>query len=108
MSMKVLARIPALDATAITIAGVADPPNDEPIAQPAATVRAPTAIDGRSHVRMRRPRSRFPAASVAALTILSAVAWSLASWSDAHRAERSRMERLARMQPVAAPETISR
>ena len=106
--MKVLARIPALDAAAITIAGAAGPPTDERTSQPEATLRPSAAIDMRPRVRTHRPRSRFPAASVVALTVLAAVAWSLASWSDAHRAERSRMERLARMQPVAAPETISR
>lgn len=106
--MKVLARIPALDAAAITIAGAAGPTTDERLESPDAAAGAPIAIVGRPRVRRRQPQSRFPAASVVALTVLAAVAWSLASWSDAHRAERSRMERLARMQPVAAPETISR
>lgn len=107
--MKVLARIPALDAAAITIAGDTEAPagerGDSPGAAPGPQL-ATVAL--RPRVPTRRPRSRFPSVSVAALALLAAVAWSLASWNDAHRAERSRVERLARMQPVAAPETISR
>ena len=106
--MKVLARIPAIDAAAIVVAGAAGPPTDERTDPPEGTAGPTTTIEMRPRVHMRRPPSRFPSASVAALALLAAVAWSLASWSDAHRAERSRVERLARMQPVALPETISR
>jgi hypothetical protein len=107
--MKVLARISALDAAAITIAGAAQAPAGERSESPGAAPGPQlAAVEMRPQVRVRRPRSRFPSVSVAALALLAAIAWSLASWSDAHRAERSRVERLARMQPVAAPETISR
>ena len=108
--MKVLARIPALDAAAITVAGPAEPCDPDLTGAAEATARATTrATDRRPRGRVRPPRSRFPTASVAALAILATVAWSLASWSDAHRAERSRLERLARMEPAASsPGTISR
>jgi len=108
--MKVLARIPALDAAAITVAGGAEPCAPDLTGPAEATARATTTTtDRRPRGRVRPPRSRFPTASVAALAILATVAWSLASWSDAHRAERSRLERLARMEPAASsPGTISR
>jgi len=110
MSMKVLARIPALDAAAITVAGAAEPCDPDLTGAAEPTARSTTtATDRRPRGRVRPPRSRFPTASVAALAILATVAWSLASWSDAHRAERSRLERLARMEPAASsPGTISR
>ena len=106
--MKVLARIPALDVAAITIAGVAGPPAGEPTGPAEAPMPPATMNHGTPRSRVRPPRSRFPSTSVVALAVLAAVAWSLASWSDAQRAARSRLERLARLQPVAAPETISR
>lgn len=100
--MKVLARIPALDAVAIPTPAEGGP-------SAAAPSRPDAAAEGRSRPRRRRSTGRFPTASIAVLGILAAVAWSLASWNDAHRAERSRLERLARMQ-VGSPssETISR
>ena len=111
--MKVLARIPALDAAAITVAGPAEPCDPDLTGPTDATARSmpttTTATVRRPRARVRPPRSRFPTASVAALAILATVAWSLASWSDAHRAERSRLERLARMEPASSsPGTISR
>lgn len=108
--MKVLARIPALDAAAIMVAGGAEPLRPDLTGSAEAAARPTiTAGDLRPRSRVRPPRSRFPTASVAVLTVLAAVAWSLASWSDAHRVERSRLERLARMEPAAlTPGTVSR
>lgn len=103
--MKVLARIPELDAAVLPSAGAGGPE----VAGSSAVGLGRVAT--RSHPRSRRRGGAgpFPAASIAVLTILAAVAWSLASWNDAHRAERSRLERLARTAPVAASlETISR
>jgi hypothetical protein len=108
--MKVLARIPALDAAAITVVGAAEPCDPHLTGPAEGTARSTTmAADRRPRARVRPPRSRFPTTSVAVLAVLAAVAWSLASWSDAHRAERSRLERLARMEPVtSSPGTVSR
>jgi hypothetical protein len=103
--MKVLARIPALDAAVVPGARADGPP----AAGPPDVGLGTLATRSRPRSRRRGNAGPFPVASIAVLTILAAVAWSLASWNDAHRAERSRLERLARTPPVAAsPETISR
>lgn len=102
--MKVLARIPALEAidAAAIPAAAADVIDSR-------EAPAPRTRSGLRRQPARRRRSRFPTASIAALAVLAGIAWSLASWSDARRAERSRLERLARMQPTAAATgTISR
>jgi hypothetical protein len=108
--MKVLARFPALDAAAITIAGsaavqaAAEPP--APAVIPTTTIEASSR---RPRTPVRRQRSPFPGGSVVALAVLAGIVWTLASWNDARRAERSRAERLARMQSTfSSPGTLAR
>lgn len=105
--MKVLARIPALDA--IDAAAIRSADMVEVDASTPGAVGAQGPVPGLRRRPARRPRGRFPTASIAALAVLATVAWSLASWNDACRAERSRQERLARLQPaVSSSGTISR
>ena len=107
--MKVLARIPALDADGASGPHAADAIAAEaPQQHDADRLRSSPAPFTRRRAG-RRPRSRFPTASIMALAVLASIAWSLASWNDARRAERSRQERLARMHPpVSSSGTVSR
>ena len=98
--MKVLARFPALDAAAITIAGdaAAFVANEPAMAAMAPATTTPETRGRLPRTPVRRQRSRFPGGSVVALAVLASVVWALASWNDARRAERSRAERHARIQ----------
>lgn len=118
-TMKILARIPALEplptsCAAPACAGVVptvqqavaqSPPPSEPTEASPASGPRPAFPPSPSVSRQRHRRSgpRFPLGSVAALAVIAALAWSLASWNDGRRAEHSRLERLARMQSPPTP-----
>ncbi|MGI9178166.1 MAG: hypothetical protein ACR2IT_09965 [Pirellulales bacterium] len=127
MTMKILARIPALvplptscaaPACAEVVPGVRElvrqavaqsPPPSEPTEPAPAAAPQPAASPPASRQRQRRSGPRFPLGSVAALAVIAALAWSLASWNDGRRAEHSRLERLARMQsPPTTAGTVAR
>lgn len=116
-AMRVLARIPRIDADMPAGVAAAEPPPEgrddsaaivavaeasaaEPLleapAGPPSDRPLPRAL-GRSSRDDRRRAPGFPLKSVVALGILAAVAWSLASWSEQQRLARHREERMARI-----------
>lgn len=101
-SIKVIARLPALDAEREA------PPEREPetIPQPSPPERAPETI--------RRPPSfepqRFPLRSVVTLALIAAITWTAALWNDRQRlhAERAADARLEQAALEQRPERLAR
>ena len=95
--MKVLARIPLLQAAAEP-----DGParaEERPAVAESAVIRPAPGFEP----ELRRRRHGFPAASTMLLTSLAVVAWILAVWNDSLRLARSRRpERMASQPPSAA------